>query len=74
MRALRDIIQKGWPTSKSGIPEIVYPYFDIRDELVIQDNLIFKGPQLIIPAPMRKEMMSVTHLSHIGIECCIRRA
>ena len=74
MRTLRDTIQRGWPPSKSGIPESMYPYFDIRDELVIQDNLIFKGPQLVIPAAMRKEMMSVTHASHIGIEGCIRRA
>ena len=74
MRTLRDTIQRGWPPSKSGIPESMYPYFDIRDELVIQDNLIFKGPQLVIPAAMRKEMMSVTHASHIGTEGCIRRA
>ena len=74
MSTLRDTIQRGWPPSKSGIPENMYPYFDIWDELVIQDNLIFKGPQLVIPATMRKEMMSVTHASHIGIEGCIRRA
>ena len=53
----------------------MYPYFDIPDELVIQDNLIIKVPQLVIPAAMRKEMMSVTrHASHIGTEGCIRRA
>ena len=74
MRTLRDTTQRGWPPSKSGIPESMYLYFDIWDELVIQDNLIFKGPQLVIPAAMRKEMTSVTHASHIGIEGCIRRA
>ena len=72
--ALRDIIQRGWPNTKSGISENLYPYFDIRDELIVQDNLIFKGSQLVIPATMRREMMSLTHASHIGIEGCIRRA
>ena len=74
MRALKETIYRGWPLSKSEIPESTYPYFDIRDELVVQDDLIFKGPQVVIPAAMRKEMMSVTHASHIGIEGCIRRA
>ena len=45
--ALRDIIQRGWPNTKSGISENLYPYFDIRDELIVQDNLIFKGSQLV---------------------------
>ena len=52
MRALRDTIQGGWPPSRTGLPESVYPYFDIRDELVLQDSLIFKGAQLVIPAAM----------------------
>jgi len=74
MGALRDTIQSGWSPSKSELLESVYPYFDIWDELVIQDNLIFKGPQIVIPSTTQKEMMCVTHASHIGIEVCIRRA
>ena len=35
------------------------PYFDLRDELVVQGNLIFKGSRLVVPACMRKELMSV---------------
>ena len=46
-----------------GIQESTYPY--IWDELVVQDDLVFKGLQLVIPAAMRKEVMSVTHSSHI---------
>ncbi len=74
MSMLRDTVRKGWPATKSGIAESLYPYFDVRDELTLQDNLIFKGQQLVIPAAMRREMMSRAHASHIGIEGCIRRA
>ena len=49
-------------------------YFDFRDELTIQYQLVFKGPRIIIPAVLRREMMSMVHASHIGIEGCIRRA
>ena len=58
---------------KSDVPECIHPYFDFRDELTVQDQLVFKGAQLLVPAAMRK-MMAVAHASHIGIEGCIRRA
>ncbi len=74
MSMLRDTARKGWPSTKSGIAESLYPYFDVRDELTLQDSLIFKGQQLEIPAAMRREMMSRAHASHIGIEGYIRRA
>jgi len=80
MNTLREAVQKGWPAIKTEICESLYSYFDIRDELTIQDNLIFKGEQLVIPAVLRREMMSRAHASqrahasHIGIEGCIRRA
>ena len=49
-------------------------YFDFRDELTIQDQLVFKVLHIIIPVVLRREMMSMVHASHIGIEGCIRRA
>ena len=71
MQALWETILQGWPESKSDVPECVHPYFDFRDELTIQDQLVFKGAQLVVPAALRKEMMAVVHASHIGIEGCI---
>lgn len=71
---LREVIKKGWPDSKADLPECVHAYFDIRDELTVQEELIFKGQQLVVPRALRKELMEKTHSSHIGIEGCIRRA
>ena len=71
---LRDVIQQGWPESKAGVPDSLAPYFTIRDELTAQGNIIFKGQQVLVPASMRKELLKVTHASHIGIEGCLRRA
>ena len=42
--------------------------------LTIQNELIFKGQQIVVPAVLRKELMEKTHASHIGIEGCTRRA
>ena len=71
---LRRIIQQGWPTSKSEVTETLHPYYDFRDELTTQDQLVFKGPLVVVPAALRKEMMAACHITHIGIEGCIRRA
>ena len=45
-----------------------------RDELTIQDELIFKGQQIVAPVVTRKELMEKMHASHIGIEGCLRWA
>ena len=71
---LRDVIRSGWPENRAQAPECVRPYFDVRDELTIQDELVFKGQQIVVPAVLRKELMEKTHATHIGIEGCIRRA
>lgn len=74
LQQLRQTIQNGWPGTRKETPECLYPYFDFRDELTVQGDLVFKGQQLVVPAALRKELMAVTHASHIGIEGCIRRA
>ena len=74
LQQLRVTIRRGWPESKSDLPEILYPYYDHRDTLTVQDELVFKGQQLVVPACLRKELMAVAHSTHIGIEGCLRRA
>ena len=73
LKQLGTVIQCGWPERKSDVPMCLRPYFDLRDELVVQGNLIFKGSRLVVPACMRKELMSVVHAIHLGIEGCLRR-
>ena len=46
----------------------------MRDVLTVQNELVFKGQLLVVPAALRKELMAVVHSSHIGVEGCIRRA
>ncbi len=70
-QVLSSTIRQGWPDSKSEVTELVHPYFDIRYELTVQDELVFKGTQLVIPRPLRKKMI---HETHIGIDGCLRRA
>ena len=62
LKQLHTVIQCGWPERKSDVPMCLRPrYFDVREELVVQSNLIFKGLHLVVPVCMCKELMSMAH-------------
>jgi len=76
LQALNKTIQLGWPDFKSILPKVVhcYMYFDVHDELTVQDELVFKRVQIVIPSSLRKRMMKSVHKSHTGIDGYVHRA
>ena len=67
---LHQTIQQGWPASKAKVPNALRPYY----ELTTEGHLVFKGPLIVVPATLRKEMMAACHETHIGLEGCVRPA
>ena len=53
---LRAVVIRSWPDSNIGCPIEHGPYFYSRDELAVQDELVFKGPQLIVPLAPRRNL------------------
>ena len=49
-------------------------YFSFREELTLQNGVVFKGERLVIPSSMREELKMKLHASHLGIQACLRRA
>ena len=74
MKLLKSIIINGWPDDKLQLPPEVLPYFSIRDELSVQDGIIFRVERAVIPAELRNVFKEKIHSSHLGIEGCLRRA
>ncbi len=74
LQTLRQIIQNGWPEDQLSVPEPVRPFFHHRDELSVQNGILFRGERAVIPITLRKDMMVRIHTSHIGVEGCLRRA
>ena len=74
MQVLMDVILQGWPDDKSAVPSLALPYFNQRDELTVQNGLIFRGERVVIPAKLRESMKTKIHSSHMGAEACLRRA
>jgi hypothetical protein len=42
--------------------------------MVIIDNLVYRGNCLVVPETLRKEMLDLIHLSHLGVTKCILKA
>ena len=74
LQAITPFIQSGWPDSRSQLPSVVKPFWDFHDELSIVDGLILRGERIVIPTCLQKEMLSLLHSSHLGIEKCKQRA
>ncbi|XP_062576513.1 uncharacterized protein K02A2.6-like [Saccostrea cucullata] len=74
MKLLKHVIKSGWPDCKDELPDKVQCYFPFRDELVIQDGLVFKGERVVIPDRVRRDIIERVHETHIGIQGCLRRA
>ena len=73
LSVLHQAIFKGWPLNKIEVPESIRLYFDVWDEMTIQDELVFKGQHSIISTVLWNEVMSNIHSTHIGLEECLRR-
>ena len=74
LQALKAVIQQGWPEHKSALPPVVSPYFNMRDEMSVQDGLIFKGERVVVPKAARGELLRRIHNSHLGVNGCLNRA
>ena len=73
LQELEKAIKTGWQGSSRG-NEVLKPYLQFEDELLVKDGLIFKGDMLVIHRMMRAGMVQLVQQGHIGVEGCLRRA
>ena len=74
LQTLKNVILRGWPENSSSVPKEVSEYFNVRDELAVQDGIIFKRQRCVIPKTLRQKVKEKIHRAHIGIQGCLRRA
>ena len=49
LQKVQQLIKEGWTSDERGLPNQVVPYFHLRDELVYEDGILFKGDRCVIP-------------------------
>ena len=71
---LMKIIMSGWPDDKKRLRDDLKSYYTFRDELSVQDGLVFKGYRIVVPTSMQTEIKDRLNSSHVGVQGCLRRA
>ena len=74
LQALQNVILNGWPEDKKSLKPCVHLYFPFRDELVVEDGVVYGGNRCIIPLSLRRFTLGRIHQAHIEIGGCVRRA
>ena len=72
--ALVQMVTEGFPSQKSSIPACLLPYWKVKDGMCVDDGIVLKGAQLVIPQKARRDVLDRLHDAHQGIERTKRRA
>ena len=70
---IHEYLQGGWP-HKSRLPNDVKPFMSVSTELSLQDGLLMRGSRIVVPQPLRADILQRIHSGHQGITKCRARA
>jgi hypothetical protein len=65
---LKVYIINGWPKYRNQINPCCSQYWNYKEELILEDGIIFKGERMVIPQILRKSFLKDLHRSHMGEE------
>lgn len=65
---LKEMIVQGWPVNIQQCHTDVRQFFNFRECLGVDDGIIFKGRQVLIPKTAQGEILRQLHISHQGIQ------
>lgn len=68
------LFKEGWPSTINLVPENVKYFFKFRNEIYVDNGIVFLNNQIIIPKSMRAEMVEKAHAGHFGINRTVMRA
>jgi hypothetical protein len=74
LKSLYETVLKGWLLDRALPPADLRPYWSFTDEISIDNGVLLKSHQVIIPPLMRQKMLNKIHKAHQGADSSIRRA
>ena len=63
MQALQNTIVQSWP--ETLCVQSALEYWNHRDELSVEEGLIFRGQKIVIPKLLRAEMLKQVHTTWV---------
>ena len=74
MQILASYIKHGWPMTKHACLEPLKPYWNVKSDLTMHNDLLLCRAQIVIPIAMRKTVLDQIHAGHMGVSKCTERA
>ncbi|KFM62105.1 Retrovirus-related Pol polyprotein from transposon 17.6, partial [Stegodyphus mimosarum] len=71
---VKEYWKNGWPLSVDKIPKEARSYFKCKNELSVEQDLVFFNNRIVVPVALRKCMLTLLHEAHCGIEKSKARA
>ena len=68
------ITQGQWPSKFNSAPSWLQPYFSFRDELNVDDGIVFRGSKIIVPKNLRSIYISQLHKMHMSADSTLKLA
>lgn len=74
LRKIKEYCRDGWPNNKNNCPESIRYYYKLKNDILLDDNILFFNDRIIIPKTMRKMITDKLHEPHFGINKTLQRA
>ena len=74
MQKLAQVIRHGWPMKCTDLPLDLAPYFPVRDELLVDKEIVLKSQRVVVLESLRRSYIEQLHKGHPGIEATKKRA
>ena len=75
LNKLSSIITRGqWPSKFNTAPSWLQPYYSFRDELSVEDGVVFRGSKIIVPTKLRSNYIQQLHKMHQGADSTLKLA
>ncbi|XP_035225617.1 uncharacterized protein K02A2.6-like [Stegodyphus dumicola] len=71
---VKEYWQKGWPLSIDKVPKEARSYLKFKNELSVEQDLVFFNSRIVVPVALRKCMLTLLHEAHCGVEKSKARA
>lgn len=66
LKIIVDYCKNGWPNHKTKLPDKVKFYFNLRNDIILENEMLFLVDRIMIPQSMKMQMLKQLHESHMG--------
>ena len=71
---LKHTITQRWPSTIKEVSHEIQTYWTFREELTIEDGVIWKGNWIVVPHKKHEATLKLIHEGHLGLGKCKLRA